>query len=55
MTGFNAGRQLFFMNSKFALNTWKQHLISEDYDRLIGGVEKFFPVGHKRKLEIGYL
>jgi hypothetical protein len=55
LKGINVENQLFFVNSRFAWHTWKVGLISEDYEKLIRAVERFFPIGHKRKLKLSYM
>ena len=47
--------QIVFNFSAGAYETWNIGFISEDYDRLIGGMERFFETGHKRKIMHSYL
>ena len=44
-----------FVLNQGAFDTWKVGYMSEDYNKLIDAMERFFEVGHKRKLLQSYV
>ena len=47
--------RLLFVTDSGAYDTWKVGYMSEDYNRLIDAMERFFEVGHKRKVMQSYV
>ena len=52
LKGFDPHKQLFYMNSKFALESQKHGFITDQYNALLHGMQKFFPVGHRKKIKL---
>lgn len=52
--GFDPKKQLFKMNTEFAFHTLKAGYITDDYSRLIDGIQILLPMGLQRMLKMAY-
>ena len=51
---FNPDKQLFFMDTEFAWHTAQDGYITDDYAKLIDGMQELLPMGLQRKLRLAY-